>query len=212
MIFLPIVQRELRAATRKRATYWNRSIAVLVATAIAVWMLLNYRALGPARLGATLFSALSNLAFLCCLFPGVFLTADCLSQEKRSGTLGLLFLTELRGYDVVLGKLLVTSLSAFYAFLAIFPVLALPLMLGGVTFGEFFRTIVALVNTVIFSLALGMLVSSMSWKEQKAMLAAAGLLFLLGFILPAVPGPLEWISPRMAFRLAENSSFAAKPA
>ena len=29
-------------------------------------------------------------------------TADSLSAEKREGTLGLLFLTDLRGYDVVL--------------------------------------------------------------------------------------------------------------
>jgi len=212
MTFLPIVQRELRVATRRRATHWNRSIVVLVATAIALWVLMGNSFQGPARLGATLFSVLSKLTFLGCLSLGVFLTADCLSSEKRDGTLGLLFLTDLRGYDVVLGKLFVTSLNAFYGFLAIFPVLALPLVLGGVTFGEFCRTVLALVNTVIFSLALGMFVSSASWKEQKAMLAAAGLLFLLGCILPALPGPCAWISPRLAFRLAADSAFALKPA
>src|SRR5262249_31211525 len=121
MTFLPIVERELRVATRRRATYWNRSVAALLATVIAFWMLMGYSSLGPALLGATLFSVLSKLAFLGCLFPGVFLTADCLSAEKRDGTLGLLFLTDLRGYDVVLGKLIITSLNAFYAFFAVFP-------------------------------------------------------------------------------------------
>ncbi|HQU46125.1 MAG TPA: hypothetical protein PK867_25150, partial [Pirellulales bacterium] len=42
------------------------------------------------------------------------LTADCISSERREGTLGLLFLTDLRGHDVVLGKLVVAGLGAFY--------------------------------------------------------------------------------------------------
>jgi len=33
------------------------------------------------------------------------LTADTLSGESREGTLGLLFLTDLRSWDVTLGKL-----------------------------------------------------------------------------------------------------------
>ena len=51
-----------------------------------------------------LFTVLNAIAFIFCLLAGVFLTADCLSEEKREGTLGLLFLTSLKGYDVVLGK------------------------------------------------------------------------------------------------------------
>ena len=211
MTALPMVQRELRVAARRRATYWNRCLAVLVATAITFWMVLGYSSLGPGRLGVTLFAVLSKLAYLGCLFPGVFLTADCLSAEKRDGTLGLLFLTDLRGYDVVLGKLMVTSLKAFYAMLGTLPLLALPVLLGGVTFGELGRTMLALVNTVLFSLALGMFVSSISWKAQRAIMAAAGLLFLLGCILPALPGPLEWLSPRLAFRLSADTVFALKP-
>ena len=35
---------------------------------------------------------------------GLVLTADCISQERREGTLGLLFLTDLRGPDVALGN------------------------------------------------------------------------------------------------------------
>ena len=63
-----------------------------------------------------------------CLFSGRISTADCLSEEKREGTLGLLFLTDLKGYDVVLGKLAATSVSAFYGLLAALPVLAVPVL------------------------------------------------------------------------------------
>lgn len=60
------------------------------------------------------------------LLAGTAVTADCLSEEKRDGTLGPLFLTDLRGYDVVLGKLVATALPVFYSLVAAIPVLALP--------------------------------------------------------------------------------------
>ena len=71
--------------------------------------------------GSTLFAALVGMGFILTLSAGPFLTSDCLSEEKRDGTLGFLFITELGGYDVVSGKLLATSLRASYALLAIFP-------------------------------------------------------------------------------------------
>ena len=86
------------------------------------------------------------------MFTGVRSTADCLSEEKRDGTLGLLFLTDLKGYDVVGGKLVATSLNAFYGLTAIFPLLAIPLLMGGVTNGEFWRMALVLANTFLFSL------------------------------------------------------------
>ena len=210
MIFLPVVERELRVAARRRATFWNRSIIGLAATLIAFYVMVAMgRFLGPARAGANLFVTLIYLAFFGCLFAGVFLTADCLSEEKREGTMGLLFLTDLKGYDVVLGKLMATSLSAFYGLLATFPVLALPLLMGGVSFGEFFRTMLALINTLVLSLAIGMLISAVSWKEQKTMLATAGLVFSCGFLLPPLGGPFEWLSPRLALRYAASGTFPA---
>src|SRR5208282_939788 len=93
----------------------------------------------PAAIGQTLFYVIPSGAFLYCLFTGVRSTADCVSEEKREGTLGLLFLTDLKGYDVVGGKLVATSLNSFYGLTAIFPVLAIPLLMGGTTSAEFWR-------------------------------------------------------------------------
>src|SRR5689334_21600678 len=126
MTFLPIVERELRVLGRRPSTVWIRFFAAL--GFLLVWLLLLGSAHGtaPADLAQRLLVAFGILAFGFCLLAGVFLTADCLSEEKREGTLGLLFLTDLRGYDVVLGKLMATSVQAVYGLLAIFPILALP--------------------------------------------------------------------------------------
>src|SRR5512135_3102902 len=133
MTFLPIVGRELRVASRRGATYWTRALAVLAALGGGIWVYaLTYKD-APKDTGKILFVALTVLANLYALLAGLRTTADCLSEEKREGTLGLLFLTDLKGYDIVLGKLAATSLSAFYALLAIFPVMGCSLMMGGVT-------------------------------------------------------------------------------
>lgn len=112
MTFLPIVERELRVAARNRATSRGRVAVVLIAGVMVSFMLLTAGA-GARNAGGGMFQFLSVLAFLYCLFEGTRLTADCLSEEKREGTIGLLFLTDLKGYDVVLGKLVSTSLRSF---------------------------------------------------------------------------------------------------
>ncbi|PYK98616.1 MAG: hypothetical protein DME19_11890 [Verrucomicrobia bacterium] len=124
MIFLPIVDRELRVAARRPITYWTR-LAFAMAGAGVVSLALLYASVagtGAAGIGGGLFYFLSLLALGFSALAGVFLTADCLSEERREGTLGLLFLTDLKGYDVVFGKLLERSLSACHGLIAIFPV------------------------------------------------------------------------------------------
>jgi len=57
------------------------------------------------------------------------------------GTLGLLFLTDLKGHDIVFGKLAASSVNALYSLLAIVPVLGLTLLFGGVSGTQFWRSI-----------------------------------------------------------------------
>ena len=50
----------------------------------------------------------------------------------------------LKGYDVVLGKLVAGSLNAVYSVVAMLPMLAIPLLMGGgITLAEFGRSTVS---------------------------------------------------------------------
>src|SRR5262245_32512491 len=126
MTFLPIVTRELRVASRRRSTYWLRSGATLVVILLGTWLFLLMQTGPQQERSAYLFGTLTGSAVLYALLSGVRATADCLSEEKREGTLGLLFLTDLKGYDVVLGKLMANSVNAIYSVVAVVPVLAIP--------------------------------------------------------------------------------------
>ena len=206
MTFLPIAERELRVAARKRSTFWLRVAAASVALIIGGGFLITAMAgrfpLGPSSFGKGLFAVLTWLSMAVALSAGLFFTSDCLSEEKREGTLGFLFLTDLRGYDVVFGKLLATSLRAICALLAVFPILAITLLMGGVTGAQFWRTVFALVNALFISLAAGMFVSAISRDSQKALSATLLLLVLLvsgGPIVDAIAGPGGPFQPVFSF-------------
>ena len=184
MTFLPIVARELRIAARRPSTYRVRSGAALVLILIGTWLFFLKQHEPTHAIAMGLFCMSTGGVVLYCLLSGVRFTADCLSEEKREGTLGLLFLTDLKGYDVILGKLVATSLNGFYAVLAVVPVMALPLLLGGVEPGEFGRMALVVVNTLFFSLALGMCVSALSRSPRKAMAMTFLLILLFTALLP----------------------------
>ena len=176
MTLLPIVARELRVAARRRGTHWLRLAIALGAMVIAGVMLVADQGAPPQQMGPQLFKWLGVLSIIYCLFSGRLSTVDCLSEEKREGTLGLLFLTDLKGYDVVLGKLAANSLSGFYGLLAVLPVLAIPLLLGGVTNAEFWRIALVLVDTFLLLLAIGVFCSALSRDARKAVSANCALL------------------------------------
>src|SRR5579864_3483753 len=168
MTFLPIVSRELRLASRRRSTYWLRSGAALAVMVAGTFLFLIMQS-APKQLATSLFCLLTGGSVLFALISGPRSTADCISEEKREGTLGLLFLTDLKGYDIVLGKLVAGSLNSFYTVFAVLPMMAIPLLLGGgLTLAEFVRMSLVVIDALLFSLTLGICVSSMSRSAHKS--------------------------------------------
>ena len=184
MTFLPIVARELREAARRTGTYWARLQMALAAMLCGAVLLVVYLDAPERLLGRQMFYFIGGLSLIYCLIAGRVFTADCLSSEKREGTLGLLFLTDLKGHDVVLGKLAATSLRALYGLLAVIPIMAVPLLLGGITSGEFWRVAMTLANTFLFSLAIGIFASAISRDGRRAMAGNFAILLFFVLVLP----------------------------
>src|SRR5690348_634740 len=150
MTLVPIVERELRSAARQEFTYYLRVIGVggvLLASSVFL-----FRHGDDPNFGGRLFADL-HLTLFCAIWIVVpFLTADCISQERRDGTLGLLFLTRLSSRDVVIAKSLAHGLRALTLWVAVLPMMAVPFLLGGVTWTEALTS--ALVNSSAICLAL----------------------------------------------------------
>lgn len=159
----------------------------------AAWFFLIMEHEAPRELPLMLFALLTGAVAVFCLLSGVQTTADCLSREKREGTFGLLFLTDLKGYDVVLGKLAATSINVFYTALAAVPLLAIPLLLGGVTLGEFGRMALVVLNTLFLSLSVGVCISAMCRDARKAMGCTFLVLTVITVLFPALSAWLNYL-------------------
>lgn len=184
MIFLPLVHRELRIASRRRGTYLSRT--VVAGIVVGLWLMVSAasaRHVSTPELARNLFWTYGILAMLYGLLSGVFFTADSLSAERREGTLGLLFLTDLKGVDVVLGKLAATSWHGVYSLLVIVPILVLPLLMGGVSLAEMARLVVLVLSGMFYSLGLGLFISTLC----RRLTSAIGLTFLIVLLQCTAP-------------------------
>jgi ABC-type Na+ efflux pump permease subunit len=178
MTFLPVVERELRVAARRRATHVIRLVAASVGFGVTIWILIAARDAQPQEISGVLFSVMVVLVFLFAFLVAPQITADCISEEKRDGTLGLLFLTDLKGYDIVFGKLVATSVHAFYGMLALAPIMAIPLLMGGISRDEVLRAVLISLNLLCFSLNAGMLASAICRRDARAHSLAFGIAWL----------------------------------
>jgi ABC-type transport system involved in multi-copper enzyme maturation permease subunit len=100
------------------------------------------------------------------------LVADCISREKREGTLGLLFLTPLTAGSIVAGKSLTQGLRALTIFWSVLPVLSFPFLLGGITWRDAALAFLLNLGALISAISAGILASSLCTEWIRALILA----------------------------------------
>ncbi len=189
----PVIFRELRAESRKPFTYWLRVIgaaAILAAIFFTLQQPERWNRFGalPAiqsqqLLGRMLFGNVNGALFALIWLIVPLLTADCINREKREGTLGLLFLTPLTAGGIVIGKMFAHALRALTFILTMLPVLAVPLLVGGIDQKDLFMALLLDLSALLLALAAGLLASSWTKRWMTALLLAETLAFLFAIIL-----------------------------
>jgi hypothetical protein len=96
----PIIIRELRIGSRRWTNYWLRLVAA-AAVVMSIFFWFEATRLAFPQAGGVLFGHMHRtiLATIWILVP--LMMCDCLSRERPEGTLGLLFLTDLRAPSVL---------------------------------------------------------------------------------------------------------------
>jgi ABC-type transport system involved in multi-copper enzyme maturation permease subunit len=218
-----IASRELLVASRRKSTYYVRLLGAGIALATTGLMLLQSNAQRSFNInGQHIFRSLSGLCFVYCVIGSVYYIADSLSSEKRNGTLGLLFLTDLKSIDVVLGKLVSHSLNLLYVVFGLIPFLSISLLLGGVTLGECGRMALVLINTTWLGLSVSLWVSARNHDSRKSLWIAfviVAVLCCLGYILDLFIGgrPLQpltglsFLSSLFPFILSFQDQYSLNP-
>jgi hypothetical protein len=194
MTVLPAIARELRAQARLPFTYAVRVLGAAALLLVALFFA-SHSGLWP-NTGGRLFGWLNFTLFVFVWMIVPLIVADCISRERREGTIGLLFLTPLKARDIVIAKGLVHGLRALTLWFAVIPILAIPFLIGGLSRPE-------LVLSVLFTF------SSICWPPSFLKTGCAPR-FSPGFSASALPasssaGPViflrtAWLSSRAPLR------------
>jgi ABC-type transport system involved in cytochrome c biogenesis permease component len=197
MTVFPVIVRELRAQARQPLTYWLRVLAagavlgmfgfllLLMSRSEEMWAVTSTGTGGInpfSGFGTLLFGYLNSTLFVCNCLLAPLLTADCISREKREGTLGLLFLTKLNAAGIVIGKAFVHTLRGLAMFAATLPVLAIPVLLGGISGKDCVMALLIDGIVLTLGLAAGFLASAMSRDWIRSFVLAEFLSVFLAFL------------------------------
>lgn len=183
----PVLERELRVQARLKRTYWLRFLTgLMLAVALAI-QFADVGSLGRAMgfggvrtTGAEMFAVLHTVICVVLLFAAPLVAADSVAKERREGTLGLLALTPLRPFEVVIGKALAHVIRLVSLWLLSLPLLLVPVLLGGVNAVDI-KCALGVELTVMFGgLAAGLIATSVTERWTNSALLALLLTFLIG--------------------------------
>jgi hypothetical protein len=208
MPLLPVAAREARGAARAGRNYAWRSIIAGIGLVLIALSISNAR--NPNTQGRQLFGTLILAAFAYCTIAGVLRTADAIAEEKRENTLGLLFLTDLKAYDVLTGKLLASSATIFFGLLAMLPLMVIPVLMGGVTSQQIVLASLNLLNTLFLSISFGFLMSTLLREAWAAICLGLVAMLFLTLALPQF-ARFHFIDPTSPFFAFANVALLFSP-
>ncbi len=207
----PIFSREWMTLPRRGRHYLLRVayLGLLWVLALTVWQVTvgwEVRAtLGDlARFNEILFQVLCYVQLTLLMFFSALSAASAIAQEKDRRTFVLLLVTDLRNYEIVLGKVLGSLLQIVIFLLGMVPVLLLNVLLGGVSPEQVLQATVVLATTALVAGSLGGLVAL--WREKTFQALALTVLFIVLYLclvhaLSALPMLLPSVSANAIARL-----------
>lgn len=187
MTINPVIARELRTRFRGRFAMWALSLWLLVICGFGYLAYIAGVALGRdfSQVGNTAFAGrvvFELLLFL--LMTGVLVVVPAvaglsIAVERERATLPLVQVTQLGPWGLVLGKLASSIAWVVLLLVAIAPVVAVPVVMGGVGFGELAKVLVYLLVTVLAIGSISVWVSSRAKSLRGAIFGSYLWVFVL---------------------------------
>lgn len=168
MAVLPLLERELSVALRKQQPVSRRMKVAGGGVAATLLLLFFVNVLGDNKASQELHMILFLVGVIFAL-QSPRLVAGVIARERQEQTLGLLFLSGLGAGEIFLGKFFAATLIAFADLLAIYPMMAVPFLTGGVSFDHFSATICWLPSFLLFLLSITLLASVLAEDGGSAL-------------------------------------------
>jgi ABC-type Na+ efflux pump permease subunit len=183
----PIFAREWLTVPRQPRHYVVRAvyIGLLWVLGLTVWQTTvgweQTATLGDtARFGAFLFQIIAIMQLTLLLFFSALSAASTVAREKDRRTFILLLMTDLRNYEIVVGKLMGSLLQIVILLGVMIPALGLLMLLGGIAPEQVLQVSLILAATALAAGSLGGLVAL--WREKTFPSLALTVLFLVLYL------------------------------
>ncbi len=170
MRILPVISRELRAQARQAFTYVLRVAGVLAL--LLGGLLFAVQMPFTPDLGCVLFGQMHRILFWSIWVLVPFSAADCISRERREGTLGLLFLTPLKPRHIVVAKGFAHGVRALTLLVAVLPAVTIPFLMGGVSWRQVAMVALVNFNSICWALGAALVASALTKNGLRAMMLA----------------------------------------
>src|SRR6202011_3969860 len=198
----PIFARELLTLPRRSRHYVMRTVyvGVLWVLGLTIWQATvgweQTATLGDlARFGLLQFQVLIYVQLTLVFFFAALSGASAITQEKDRRTFILLLMTDLRNYEIVLGKLLGSLLQIVLLLATMVPFLALLLLLGGISPEQVVQATIIMFATALVAGSLGSLIAL--WRDKTFPALALTALFVVLYlcltqVVGKLPAVLAW--------------------
>ena len=192
----PILDKELRVASRRRRNYVLRFVyLVLLAGFVAmVWITTavlggaapSYRASQMAVAGTVIVSVVLWFQFLVLPLISIVMLSGSIGEEVRRRTLGVLMTTPITSLQIVLGKLASGLLQVVLLIAVSLPLLCVVRVFGGVPWDYVVGGLCVTVTLCVFAAALSMFFSISGRRIYAAVLTAILVMLVVFLVLPGV--------------------------
>ena len=168
---LALFTRSLRLDLRSKAFFWSRMGAAIG----VLWVV--FRTEGAAA-GLVFFTWLVAINFVIICLAAVSYFAAAITEEKEEGTLGLLRLTDLGPFSILLGKSTSKLIGGLLLLLVQVPFAMLAVTLGGVRIDQVIDCYLLLAALLFFACNAAVLGSVMARRSAGAGVATAAVIIL----------------------------------
>lgn len=158
--------RELKAIPRRRRFYMTRSSFLGVFALVILGGYYSGASSRSTTMGLQVFAALSMTALVFACLSSTATTAGLISRERQERTLGLLFLTDITGWEFLTGKLWIGMFSTLMSLLMLLPLFILAVSLGGVSTAQILLAYLLIVANILLGSSMGLFSGAVGKTER----------------------------------------------
>lgn len=187
LFYNPIFVKEMRGAFRRRRFFMAHTLCLaIVSLAIMLGAFTGSsqdEAVEPDKVGKELFNLFVMVQFFIVfmVFPAFGCTS--ITEERVNKSFDLLVTTNLRAWEIVLGKFLSTLVYSGIFLVSTVPLVCMSFLYGGVTVSLILQTYLVLLFFCVFTIAFSILISSIATTSTKAVISTYAFLLLTGAVM-----------------------------